>query len=421
MGFENKTVDAGSVPSVLVLAYAVPPMHVPMSPVAARLIAGLHQSGFGVDVISATAEASSFSLPLDDSLCDYLKSHCRSLVRLQSGSSLQRLFTHYRPFLRHFPDVMAGLQGIAFRVVMAAKPDSYSAVLTVSPFHSVNPVMVRVKKACPEVRWVAHFGDPWANNPLEERPLARLWNSWRESQALRAATYVTHTSHQALEMVHSTYPFLSRERTRVIPHAYDPSLYPSRPKRRNDKLTLRYLGTLFGRRSPTPFFKALSCLLNRRPELRDALRVELIGPMDRHLSAWEAIDDLPQGMVLHRHAVNYVESHELMYDADLLIVIEADVEATPFVPSKLMDYMGADTPIIGLAPPGGCREILDRLGCLTANPQAVDAIADVLEIGVDRIIQGSTEPWCRDVVRRSFDLASGTAALIPLIMEPTVR
>ena len=414
----TETSSRDAVPSVLVLAYAVPPLQVPMSPVAARLIAGLQQAGLAVDVICAHPDASSFSLPHDDSLCDYLISHCRGLMRLRSDSSLQRVLTHHRPFLRHFPDVMAGLQGIAFRAVMAAKPASYSAVLTVSPFHSVNPVMVRVKRACPGVRWIAHFGDPWASNPLEERPLARLWNSWRESQTVRAATYVTHTSHHALDTVLRTYPFLSRDRTRVIPHAFDPGLYPSRPKQRNDQLTVRYLGTLFGRRSPTPLFKALGRLINRRPDLRDVLRVELIGPMDRHLSAWEAFDDLPRGMVLHRHAVDYVESLKLMYDADLLVVIEADVEATPFVPSKLMDYMGADTPMIGLAPTGGCREILDRLGCLTANPLDVEAIANVLEAGIDRIIQGGTVPWCRDDVRRSYDLTGSTEAFVSLIEEP---
>jgi len=409
--------SARSVPSVLVLAYAFPPIQVPMTPVVARLTAGLNQLGFAVDLICAHPGASPVYLPQDASLLDYVSARCRRVQRLRPDAGLLRFFSNHRKLTQYFPDCMAGLHESAFRAVMAAAPSSYSAVLSVSPFHTVNPVMVRVKRAHPQVRWIAHFCDPWAENPLEPRPLVRRWNAWREPQTLRAATYVTHSSSQALEMVLAAHPFLRRERTRVVPHEFDRALYPARPKRRNDQVTLRFIGTLFGRRSPTPLFRALSQLLKRRPDLRDALRLELIGPTDRELSAWDAFSDLPAGLVCHRPNVEYVASLELMYDADLLLVIEADVAATPFVPSKIMDYMGANTPIIGIVPAGGCREILDRLGCLTANPNDTMGIAGALETGIARVVRGGAEPWCRDEVRRSFDLTSGTAAFVPLIMD----
>ena len=413
----NHHVSEETAPSVLVLAYAFPPLQIPMAPVVARIIAGLHQLGVVVDVICPHPDASSFTFPRDESLCEYVDSHCRSIQRLWFDSALLRVFTQHRPFMRHFPDCMAGIQDVAFRAVMAAEPDSYSAVLTISPFHSVNPVMVRVKKARPHTRWIAHFGDPWANNPLEERRLARRWNGWHESQTLRAADYVTHTSEYALEMVLKASPFLQRERTRVVPHEFDQALYPSRQKRLNDRVTLRYIGTLFGRRSPTPLFRALRQLSDRRPDIRDSILVELIGPMDRHLSAWEAIGDLPAGMVQHRHAVDYVESLALMYDADLLLLIEADIASTPFVPSKLMDYLGANTPVIGLVPSGGCHGVLERVGCLIAQPDDISGIATILEQSIDRVMLRQAEVWCRDDVRRSFGLTSATSVFLPLIME----
>jgi glycosyltransferase involved in cell wall biosynthesis len=312
---------------------------------------------------------------------------------------------------------MGAIHKSAFRAVMDSEPSLYNAVITISPFHSVNPLMVRVKRIRPNVRWIAHFGDPWASNPLENRWLARQWNTWREAQTLRSATYVTHSSPHALELALDSSPFLVRERTRVIPHEFDSELYPSRPKRSNDKITLRFIGTLFGRRSPTPLFLALAQLQERCPEILEAIKVELIGPTDRPLSAWEGFGNLPLGLVLHRPAVNYLESLALMYDADILLVIEADVAATPFVPSKLMDYMGANTPIIGIAPRGGCREILDRLACPTVNPNDIAGIAMALETSIDRIRHRVEDAWCREEVRRSFDLTSGTADFKTLIMD----
>lgn len=421
MDLNNNSFSSKTEPSVLVIAYALPPIQVPMSPVVARLIAGLHKLGFVVDIISAHPDASSYRLQHDNSLVDYVNTNCRQLQRLRPSFGLNRFIFNHRPFMRHFPDVMGGVHESGFNAVMAAEPSSYSAVITVSPFHTVNPMMVRIKRLRPDVRWIAHFGDPWSGNPLENRWYARHWNAWREPQALRAATYITHSSVHALEMVLNNYPFLRRERTRVIPHEFDRALYPSRPKRINDKITLRFVGTLFGRRSPAPLFMALTRLLGRRFDLRGKLAIDLIGPTDRPLNSWESYEELPTGLVRQLPTVGYIDSLQLMYDADLLLMIEADVAATPFVPSKLMDYMGANTPIIGIAPPGGCHEILDRLGCLTANPYDVDAITIALEKGIDHVIRGDGSAWCLEEVRRSFDLTSGTSAFVPLIFEPVPK
>ncbi len=411
----DHVVSAKAQPSVLVLAYPFPPIQVQMSPVVARLAAGLHQLGFAVDVICAGPQAA--LLPRDDSLLDYADTHCRRIIRLPRDRRFLRRAAYRLRIMRDFPDCMAQLNKSAFNAVMAASPRFYAAVLTVSPFHSINLVMLRVKQACPDLRWIAHFCDPWAANPLETRSLVRRWNAWREPQALRAADFVTHSSVHACEMVLKAYPFLPRERALVVPHVFDRALYPARRKHSNEKVTLRCLGTLFGRRTPTPFFRALAQVIARRPELRWFLRVELIGPMDRKLHEWEGFSDLPASLVRHRSAVMYLESLELMYDADLLLVIEADVAATPFVPSKVVDYMGADTPIIGIAPPGGCHEILDRLGCPTVSPNDVAGIAAVLELEIDLVLRGRAGPWCRDEVRLSFDLINGTAAFVPLILE----
>lgn len=399
-------------PRVLVLAYAFPPIHVQMSPVAARLVAGLHAQGFAVDVVCADIDV--WPLPRDDSLLDYVQAHCRRVQRLLPSRSQIRRLAHKVRSLRDLPDCMAQLNQSAFAAVMTAEPASYAAVITVSPFHSVNPIMVRVMRVCPDVLWIAHFCDPWAGNPLEPRWDVRLWHAWREPQTLRAATYITHSSPHALEMVLQSYPFLEPERTRLVPHAFDRALYPSRPKRRNEKVTLRFLGTLFGRRSPEPLFVALGQLLKRRPELGNAIQVELIGKIESSMMDSPSVAVLPTGLVRHQTPVSYVESLKLMYDADVLLVIEADLAATPFVPSKVTDYVGAHTPIIGIVPPGGCQEILARLGCPVVAPDSAPDIAVALESAIDRAIHGG-DGSCDEDFRRSMDLTNGANVFASLI------
>jgi len=404
---------AGTQSSVLVVGYAFPPIHVQMSPVMARLVAGLHRLGYAVDVICA--DPGVWYLPRENSLVDYVTAHCRRVQRLVPSRSLGRALAHRVRRLRDLPDCMEQLQDSAVAAVLAAGPSSYAGVITVSPFHSVNPVMVRVKRDYPDLTWIAHFCDPWAGNPLEPRWDVRRWNLWREPQTLRAATYVTHSSPQALEMVLAAYPFLRPERTRVIPHVFDAALYPSRPKCHNAKVTLRSLGTLFGRRTPRPLFLALARLLERRPDLRERVQLELIGLVEPGMLDGPAAEALPPGMVRHRETIPYGESLALMYDADILLVIEADVVATPFVPSKVTDYMGANTPIIGIAPAGGCREILDRLGCPTAAPDDIVGIMAALEVSIDAVLRNRGAAWCDDAFRRSFDLVSGAAVFASLL------
>jgi hypothetical protein len=403
---------------VLAVGYAFPPLQSQMTPVAARLTAGLHKLGFDVDVICA--DPANQRLPLDESLLDYVDTHCRSIRRIRQGTKpLEQLHQRIVRTLS-FPDAMAALHRATFGAIMSLELSVYEAVITWSPFHTINPVMVQVMRRRPGLTWIAHFCDPWADNPLEERWPARLWNEWREPQTLRAATFITHTSREAMEKVLAANPSLCRERTRLVRHAYDPDLYPSRPKRRNGKVTLRFIGTLFRDRSPENCFLAIGELLRRRPDFKDVFEVELIGKVERGMLDMPAARALPTGTIRHITPVPYAKSLQLMYDADLLLLIEADTTTSPFVPSKLVDYMGAMTPIVGITPQGECRDILDQLGCATTNPDDVRGIVALLESAIERAFKGGQESWCNTAFRQSFDMTIAAARLVSLIESKAV-
>jgi hypothetical protein len=386
-----------------------------MAPVSARLVAGLHGLGYEVDVI--TADPAGSWLPRDDSLVGYAEAHARRVLRLLPSRRLLRRLVRRLPILRDFPDTMGQLDDRAVAAIASLAPASYQAIISVSPFHSVNEVMLRVKRQCPTAHWIAYFCDPWAANPIERRALVRRWNAWQEPRALRAADYVVHSSPQALDLVLRDNPWLDPAHTRVVPHAFDPSLYPQRPKQRNEQIILRYIGTLFGRRSPQPVFRAMARLLERKPELVGRLRLELIGAVHADLADRDAESShpLPPDLVHWLPPVPYRDSLALMYDADILLLIEADVAETPFVPSKVTDYMGADTPIIGIVPAGGCREVLRRLRCPAVAPTDIDGLTMALAQAIDRTGPGRREPWCDEAARDSFSLANGARAFADLL------
>ncbi len=385
---------------ILLFSYAFPPMQVQMTAAVYKPMAALARSGYDVDVVCADSFCA--ELPLDHSLLPFAEKTFGKIDRLRPAKGLMTLLRSSIRKLDRVPDLMTVLRESAYSKLMDTDLSQYDAVMTWSPFHSINAVMTRVKKARPNVKWLAQFSDPWAGNPLEVSGLTKMWNARHEPRAVAAADFIVHSSRYSLDLMMQGQPESVRRRTDVIPHAFDEALFPQRPKARNDRIVMRYVGVLYGRRSPEPLFQALVRLLQRRPDLRDVLCVELIGLVPPEMLASEAAKSLPEGTVRAVGNVSFVESLEQMYDADILLLIEANVRQNLFLPSKLSDYIGADTPIVGLTPPGGSEDAMKQLGCWHARPSDVEEIEKAVEGAVDHVLRKDGADWCDQGYRDTF-------------------
>jgi hypothetical protein len=88
------------------------------------------------------------------------------------------------------------------------------------------------------------------------------------------------------------------------------------------------------------------------------------------------LSKLPEGLVRLVSSVEYVESLKLMAASDLLLVIDAPFEISVFLPSKLIDYVGAGRPIFAVTPPGTSAELVSQYGGVAADPSDTENIAD---------------------------------------------
>jgi hypothetical protein len=385
---------------ILLVSYAFPPMQVQMTAAVYKPMAALARSGYDVDVVCADSFCA--ELPLDHSLLPFAEKTFGRIDRLRPAKNLMSLVRSSIRKLDRVPDLMTVLRESAYSKLMDMDLSQYDAVMTWSPFHSVNAVMTRVKKARRNVKWLAQFSDPWAGNPLEVSRLTKLWNARHEPRAVAAADFIVHSSRYSLDLMMQGQPESVRRHTDVIPHAFDEALFPQRPKARNDRIIMRYVGVLYGRRSPEPLFQALGRLFQRRPDLRGVLCLELIGLVPPEMLATEAAMSLPEGTVRAVGNVSFVESLEQMYDADILLLIEANVRQNLFLPSKLSDYIGADTPIVGLTPPGGSEDAMKHLGCWHARPSGVEDIEKAVEGAVDHVLRKDGTDWCNQAYRDTF-------------------
>ncbi|NJD24019.1 MAG: glycosyltransferase family 4 protein [Betaproteobacteria bacterium] len=385
---------------LLVVSYAFPPMQTQMSPTVAKPMAGLAALGWKIDVVCANP----FSgyLGRDDSLLPYVKTHFGQVFRLQPPNSLFEKIRVRLPVIATTPDLMAILQGAAYRLLMSLDLDQYRSVITWSPFHSINPVLVKVKERHPNLRWIAQFSDPWAANPLEQNRVIKLWSRWNEPKMVSAADFIVHSSKFSLDLMERSHPGQVNHKSAVIAHPFDEELFPQRPRVRNNQITMRYVGVLFGRRSPEPLFLALNTLFDRRPELKGGLCVEIVGEVPKSMLETSAAASLPNGTIRHVPSVSYLKSLENMYDSDILLLIEADVRENLFVPSKLSDYIGSGTPIVGIAPAGGSWDVLEKLDCWRARPGDIAGISHAIGAAVDHVSNRHGDPWCNETFRMTY-------------------
>ena len=385
---------------ILLFSYAFPPMHVQMTAAVYKPMAAISRLGFSVDVVCADSFCK--ELPLDKSLLQFAENTFGDITRLRpSTAPASRLRASSRIFSR-IPDLMTTLSESAYETLMDMNLSKYDAVMTWSPFHSINAVMVQVKKARRSVRWLAQFSDPWAGNPLEVSRLTKVWNALNEPRAIKAADFIVHSSRYSLDLMLKDHPDPYRHKTEVIPHAFDAALFPQRPKALNEKILLRYVGILYGRRSPESLFHALARLFVRRPDLIDKLGVELVGSAPPEMLKTPAALGLPAGTIRTVGSLPFVESLEKMYDADILVLIEANIRQNLFLPSKLSDYMGALTPIVGLVPPGSSEDALMQLGCWRARPDDIEGISQAIEGAVGHVMNRPDAQWCNESYRDTF-------------------
>lgn len=237
-----------------------------------------------------------------------------------------------------------------------------------------------------EIPYIAHFSDPWFDNPLETRSVfQRIKTRLLERYVVKHSDRVVIVNHVLRDLIMKKYPSEWSRKAVVILHCYDPADYPKESKEPNRVFTLRYIGAFYQKRNPEPLFHAIAKLL-ARPEVRArGFRLELVGA-DLGYAGYSK-DNLTAALkkfgledsVAVTPAVSYPESLKLMHSADCLIVIDADIPGSPFLPCKPIDYAGSGTPIVGITPVGSPTSwFLENLGYKSFDYAHLEGLTDHL-------------------------------------------
>lgn len=393
---------------MLAVSFMLPPMLYPQAIQIGRLL-----EGSGVDLVTVSGRFSNVSEGSNSMGPQVLKNlqHRLEFPHQAPLSGLaHRIAMRVAPFYGRSPDEFVRWSrhtAIHTCEWLNAQGREIDVLATFGEPMSDHLVGLQIKKKF-GLPWLAHFSDPWVDNPFRKfQPLANLCNRKLEAQVIAAADSLVFTSEETRQMVMSKYPEAWKSKALVLPHSFRAGDFAGN-QRVSDAgdIVLRYLGNFYGHRTPFPLISSLERLAKTYPELLRGVRVELVGGLSGWMRWHPAIKRLPPGLLVFRGSVPYRNSLELMSDADLLLVIDAPAKTSVFLPSKLVDYVGAARPILGIVPPGASDKLIRRLGGLTADPSSPMDIDAALSSSIRNIreMRESNAPWGDAAVRAEFEI-----------------
>ena len=248
--------------------------------------------------------------------------------------------------------------------------NNYEVMITWSQPHSSHLIGLKLKSSLKKSpKWIAHFSDPWISNPyFQVKNWVKRTNENLFNRVINQADAISVTNEFVIVVEKGFANTEIRKKVHVVPHSFSPSMYPCEVKiRPKGPIILRYIGSFYGLRRPDPIISALVELEASEPSISKRVRVEFVGSkLDE-----KALGDIQKLKLVSFEvlpSVSFRESLGLMQSADLLLLIDAPMDMSPFLPSKLIDYIGSKVPILAFTPPGPSADLVKEMGGWVAPP-----------------------------------------------------
>ncbi|WP_448556483.1 glycosyltransferase [Thalassotalea montiporae] len=234
------------------------------------------------------------------------------------------------------------------------------AVYSTSSPYSTHMV-AKALAACCSTPWVADFRDPWIDIPELQYKYQYLNKkaAKEEHKVAKLADAVILNTEETLSCFIAKYPEFSNKFC-SIPNGYDESDFVGREEVLNERYTITYTGSLYGKRSVGNLFKAINIIANRHPSFIEDAKICFYGNVKNALAEAELNDDLKNIISItpyieHEHVIaKLLQSHLL------LLFTHTDIVGELCIPGKLYEYVRAARPVLAFGVGSGIKRVLDE-------------------------------------------------------------
>jgi glycosyltransferase involved in cell wall biosynthesis len=234
------------------------------------------------------------------------------------------------------------------------------------------------------IPWVADFRDPWINNPFITFPTKfhrKITENIERTVFSQAERLILNTD-VSREFYMQKYSDLPPAKFNTITNGYDhEDIIPSSSETRTSlAFTIVHFGSLYQTaRSSKYFLQALRKVIQSGSIAPEKIRIIFVGNTDKKTHEYLKQYHLDQSVELlgylpHRQGIKY------LFKADLLLLFPYyGPGAELSIPAKLYEYLASRKPILCLADPGACGDLVlnSRAGSVVPAME-VDKIADEL-------------------------------------------
>lgn len=363
--------------NILILSYLFPPVANPQAMLSARLAKYLKRAGHDVTVIAGT-EVDSYGSThgTDNGLVEDL---CGVDVLYVKDTTHAGMLNKVKNLLVYHENYSYWVRNVLKIALPLCKRKNIEMIYSLSAPMASNIAGMKIKLRT-SLPWIAHFSDPTylALNLKFKSPLRTYLTYKDENDLLNIANGITFVNDDTLLKTTESCKE-SRKKCIVLPHFFDPDYYVEKEPNHlcGSKLIFSYIGSLYGGRNPFGVVDAFKCLIDRRLISPDSFELHLIGAIDENI--WSVLSESSFPWLIVHGPVSYRKSIKLMQESNYLLLIDMPGSNNMYTPSKLIDYLAAEVPIIGITPgQSNSAKIINKLDYYVVEPGDVQELSHLL-------------------------------------------
>ncbi len=261
----------------------------------------------------------------------------------------------------YFPDDTVGWVpfGLA-KAIQLHRDRPFDLVYTTNPPRSAPVIGLLLKILC-GIPWVCEFMDPWY---LPKGRLRRKSEDWLQALLVHKADRVVVMVKQHAEELRRLFN-LPAEKLAVVRNGFfeedfasaeATEKYPLAPGR----LHLSHFGTIYPENSGS-FFPALTELVQESPELKERLRVNIVGYPSESVLQYAREGELKDIIQIHGFIQDRAEVLQMMRASHCLLLFWGRLDFSRLaVAGKTYDYLRVGRPILALTQEGGVKELVEE-------------------------------------------------------------
>lgn len=235
------------------------------------------------------------------------------------------------------------------RIKTWLKSNEIDAVVSTGPPHSVHLIAASVKKAHPDIPWMADFRDPWSDmDYLDDfllTPRSRRRHKYLEQQVIALADRVVITSPSACDSLLGR-PLMEKDEQVVwIPNGYDEEDgFGMTQAPAEGPLLIGFFGALYYSRNAPGLWKAVCTWnsdSNRRP-----IQLLFYGTVDPKIQAELNATLSPRDWMLCGSIPHHEVPSALGSCHGLLLIQNNNNTGKRTIPGKVFEYLAAHRPLV---------------------------------------------------------------------------